>query len=125
MLPFRVSGADDDGGSDTGAVAFGHRAGVEPFFRCKDGGKHQDRTAEKAGSDLVANAAWALSNALFPCVVVDLGTATTFTVLDQTGALIGTAICAGVDISLDALKKADRAADACDATDAKTRRAGA
>lgn len=32
-----------------GAVAFGHRAGVEPFFRCKDGGKHQDRTAEKAG----------------------------------------------------------------------------
>ena len=30
----------------------------------------------KLGSDLVANAAWALSNALFPCVVVDLGTAT-------------------------------------------------
>lgn len=59
----------------------------------------------KLGSDLVANAAWALSNALFPCVVVDLGTATTFTVLDQTGALIGTAICAGVDISLDALKR--------------------
>ena len=45
----RVSGADDDGGSDTGAVAFGHRAGVEPFFRRKDGGKHQDRAAEKAG----------------------------------------------------------------------------
>ena len=59
----------------------------------------------KLGSDLVANAAWALSNGLLPCVVVDLGTATTFTVLDQTGALIGTAICAGVDISLDALKK--------------------
>ncbi len=59
----------------------------------------------KLGSDLVANAAWAYANGIFPSVVVDLGTATTFTVLDQSGALIGTAICAGVDMSLDALKR--------------------
>lgn len=56
------------------------------------------------GSDLVANAAWAGAHAQLPCVVVDLGTATTFTVLDESGALVGTAICAGVQISLEALK---------------------
>ena len=56
------------------------------------------------GSDLAANAAWALGHMPLPCVVVDLGTATTFTVLDETGALVGTAICAGVQISLEALK---------------------
>ncbi len=56
------------------------------------------------GSDLVANAAWACGHAPLPCVVVDLGTATTFTVVDESGALTGTAICAGVQISLDALK---------------------
>lgn len=57
------------------------------------------------GSDLVANAAWANAHAQKPCVVVDLGTATTFTALDESGALVGTAICAGVQISLEALKQ--------------------
>lgn len=56
------------------------------------------------GSDLVANAAWACQHAPLPCVVVDLGTATTFTALDSSGALIGTAIAAGVQISLEALR---------------------
>ncbi len=40
-----------------------------------------------------------------PCVIVDLGTATTYTVLDQTGALVGSAIAAGVQLSLFALNE--------------------
>ena len=56
------------------------------------------------GSDLVANAVWAVQRGKLPCVVVDLGTATTFTVLDRSGVLIGTAIAAGVRASLDTLK---------------------
>lgn len=57
------------------------------------------------GSDLVANAVWAMQRGQMPCVAVDLGTATTFTVLDQNGVLTGTVIAAGVRISLDALKQ--------------------
>ena len=38
-----------------------------------------------------------------PLIVVDMGTATTMTVLDESGALIGGCICPGVKISLDAL----------------------
>ena len=38
-----------------------------------------------------------------PMIVVDMGTATTMVVLDQTGALIGGSIAPGVKISLDAL----------------------
>lgn len=56
------------------------------------------------GSDLVANAVWAACRGKLPCVVVDLGTATTFTVLDRSGALVGTAIAAGIHSSLDTLK---------------------
>ncbi len=56
------------------------------------------------GSDLVANAVWAAHRGKLPCVVVDMGTATTFTVLDKSGTLIGTAITAGVKASLDTLK---------------------
>lgn len=56
------------------------------------------------GSDLVANAVWAAHADKLPCVVVDLGTVTTFTVLDRDGALIGTAIAPGVKTSMDTLK---------------------
>lgn len=56
------------------------------------------------GSDLVANAVWALSQNQLPCVVIDLGTVTTFTVLDAQGILIGTAIAGGVKSTLTAIK---------------------
>lgn len=38
-----------------------------------------------------------------PLIVVDMGTATTLSVLDKNGAHIGGCICPGVKISLDAL----------------------
>lgn len=57
------------------------------------------------GADRVATAVHAGRTAALPCVIVDLGTATTFTVLDGSGALVGSAIAAGVRISLAALKE--------------------
>ncbi len=56
------------------------------------------------GNDLVANAVFGLSQGKLPCVVVDLGTATTFTVLDASGTLVGYSIVAGMSVALTALK---------------------
>lgn len=60
---------------------------------------------QQVGSDRVACAAAALAKGKLPCVVAALGTATTFTVLDQKGALVGSAITAGVQLSLQALRE--------------------
>ena len=57
------------------------------------------------GQDLVADAVCALSRGELPCVVVDLGTAITFTVLNGAGVLVGTSIAAGMTVSLAALKQ--------------------
>lgn len=55
------------------------------------------------GADLVVGAVAALRLEKPPLTIVDMGTATTITVIDETGALIGGAIVPGVRISLDAL----------------------
>ena len=55
------------------------------------------------GADLVANAVAALSLFSPPVVVVDVGTATTFTVLDGNGTLEGAVIAPGLRMSMDAL----------------------
>lgn len=55
------------------------------------------------GADLVAADVAALREHKPPLIVVDMGTATTISVLDKTGAHIGGCICPGVKISLDAL----------------------
>ena len=57
----------------------------------------------QTGADLVAAAVGALREHTPPLIVVDMGTATTMTVLDQNGALVGGSISPGVRISLDAL----------------------
>lgn len=56
------------------------------------------------GSDLVANAVWAVRKGRTPCVVADLGTVTTLIALDQNGVMTGSVIATGVKISLDAVK---------------------
>ncbi|HIY37793.1 MAG TPA: type III pantothenate kinase [Candidatus Agathobaculum merdigallinarum] len=58
---------------------------------------------QQVGADRVAAAVAAKARGKLPCVVVDCGAATTFTVLDQDGALVASAITAGVRMSLDAL----------------------
>ena len=57
----------------------------------------------QTGADLVVGCVAALREHKPPLIVVDMGTATTVVVLDETGALIGGSICPGVKISLDAL----------------------
>lgn len=55
------------------------------------------------GADLVVDDVAALREHKPPMVVIDMGTATTISVLDENGAHIGGCVCPGVKISLDAL----------------------
>ena len=57
----------------------------------------------QTGADLVVGCVAALREHKPPMIVVDMGTATTMVVLDQTGALVGGCICPGVKISMEAL----------------------
>lgn len=58
---------------------------------------------EGVGDDRLVNAYAALRIHGAPAIVVDLGTATTFDVVDAEGAFIGGAIAAGAGLGLDAL----------------------
>ena len=55
------------------------------------------------GADLASACVGALKKYKLPCVVVDLGTATKFSVIDKAGNMQGCSIMPGVQISLDAL----------------------
>lgn len=55
------------------------------------------------GSDLAATAVAAKSRYPLPCVIIDMGTATTITVLDKEGAFLGGAIVPGMRVSLESL----------------------
>ncbi len=57
----------------------------------------------QTGADLVVGSVAALRECKPPLIVIDMGTATTMTVLNKDGALIGGCIAPGVKISLDAL----------------------
>ena len=58
---------------------------------------------ETLGADLIAAAEGALAKYKPPLVLIDMGTATTFSVLDETGAFLGGAIVPGVRLSAEAL----------------------
>ena len=55
------------------------------------------------GADLVAGAVGALDAYTTPCVVIDMGTASTISVLDKNGTFLGGIIAAGVRLTLKAL----------------------
>lgn len=57
----------------------------------------------QTGADLVVGGVAALREHKAPLIIIDMGTATTMTVLDATGALVGGCICPGMKVSLDAL----------------------
>lgn len=61
-----------------------------------------DNPAE-LGGDLVASAVGALGKYAPPLILVELGTAVTFSVLDQSGAFVGCAIAPGIALSAAAL----------------------
>ena len=52
------------------------------------------------GADLVAGAVAAVAKYPLPCIIFDLGTATTISVIDEKGYFLGGTICAGVTITL-------------------------
>ena len=57
----------------------------------------------QTGADLVVGSVAALREHEAPLIIIDMATATTMTVLDQSGALVGGCICPGLRVSLDAL----------------------
>ncbi len=90
------------------------RMAVEILFHCpvvtvsagvKTGLNMKIDNPHMLGSDLVSLAVEAVSRGKLPCVVVDLGTATTFTTVDKQGVMVGTAIAPGVRLGLEALRE--------------------
>ena len=57
----------------------------------------------ETGSDLIVAAVAAIQEYGAPLLLVDMGTATTISVLDTDGSFIGGCICPGVKISMEAL----------------------
>lgn len=57
----------------------------------------------QTGADLVADAVAAIAQYPVPCIVIDMGTATTVSVVDEKKHYIGGMILPGVGVSLDAL----------------------
>ena len=52
------------------------------------------------GHDRIVDATWAAANVPLPAVTVDMGTATTFNVIDEGGVFMGGMICAGIRTGL-------------------------
>ena len=57
----------------------------------------------EVGSDLIVAAVAATAEYGKPLLLIDMGTATTITAVDESGAFVGGCICPGVRISMDAL----------------------
>lgn len=55
------------------------------------------------GADLAAGAVGALAKYPVPCIIIDMGTASTISVLGKNGEFLGGAIAAGVKLTMDAL----------------------
>ncbi len=61
------------------------------------------RDPSSVGPDRIVNVVGALARHGAPCLVIDMGTATTFDVLDAGGNYLGGAIAPGIGISAEAL----------------------
>ncbi len=58
------------------------------------------------GADIVADSVFAVAKYKSPLVIIDVGTATTFTAINGSGVLEGVMIAPGIRVSLDALAEA-------------------
>ena len=56
------------------------------------------------GADRIVNAVAAIAEYKCPLIVIDLGTATTFCVIDEKGNYLGGAVAPGISISIELLK---------------------
>lgn len=57
------------------------------------------------GADLAAGAVGALAEYTLPCIIIDMGTATTLSVLNEKGEFLGGVIAAGINLTLKALRE--------------------
>lgn len=73
----------------------GIRDVIEVSSGVKTGLNIRSEQPRQVGSDRVAAAVAARAKGKLPCVAITLGTATTFTALDGSGALVGSAITGG------------------------------
>ncbi len=69
----------------------------------KTGLKIKLDNAVQLGSDRVADAVGAMAQYPLPLIIIDMGTATTLSVIDSQGNFIGGTIMPGLQISMDAL----------------------
>jgi type III pantothenate kinase len=74
---------------------------IEPGIRTGMPILYEDPKA--VGADRIANAVAAFRELGGPCVVIDLGTATTFDIVSERGEYLGGVIAPGIEISADAL----------------------
>lgn len=81
----------------TGQVPFVLQSGI------KTGLKIRAENPNEVGADLVAGSVAAIARYGYPTVIVDLGTATKFSVIDKDGNFIGALIAPGVKIGVNAL----------------------
>ena len=83
-----------------------HLTGVHALCvgpKTKTGIKIGIRNGEMVGADLLVGCVAAAELFEGPCIILDMGTATTFTVLDDDRTMLGGAIVPGIGIALDAL----------------------
>lgn len=59
----------------------------------------------EVGTDIIASCMAAKNSLAMPCVVIDMGTATTLTAMDKNGAVLGVSILTGVFTSMWALRE--------------------
>lgn len=71
--------------------------------KTKTGIKIDIINSEIVGADLLVGCVAAAEMFEGPCIILDMGTATTFVILDEDRRMLGGAIAPGVGISLDAL----------------------
>lgn len=71
--------------------------------KTKTGIKVDVKNSEIVGADLIVGCVAAAEMFRGPCIILDMGTATTFVVLSEDHQMLGGAIAPGVGISLDAL----------------------
>jgi len=80
--------------------------GVTPFVigpGVKTGMRIDMKNPAEVGADRIVNAVAAFDRHGGPCIVVDLGTATTFDVVSAHGEYLGGAIAPGIEVSMEAL----------------------
>lgn len=87
----------------TAILKLTHKAPLVVGPGIKTGLNIQIESPEQTGADLVVAAVSALKEHKPPLIIVDMGTATTLSVLDKNGAFIGGCLCPGVKISMEAL----------------------